>query len=321
MRKPLGLLLLLLTTLSACGLAATPEDTPTQSATSTPDPPTATPTSSLTATPTYRPSPRPDETENYQIFAGIPYAEKEDSYRLLDVYRPYDEAFKSRPTLLVMNPGSADKGPLVRHFAWEGYLVIFVDTRMDPYPAPVVDAFCSLAWVYAHADEYGYDADNIVAIGQSMGGLIVSTMGTIDDPTPYLDGCVGELPETEWIKAVVSFEGIWDLAASDELGRSAIRFLHNLYMGVIPGGDPELWEEASPATWINGNEPPFLLVHGSADENVYPVHSIRFAEALREAGGSAEVVRIPNLAHGGTPTSAAGIEAVEEFLALLFGTP
>ena len=41
---------------------------------------------------------------------------------------------------------------------------------------------------------------------------------------------------------------------------------------------------ASPVTYINGSEPPFLILHGSADELVSPIHPRKLRNTLEENG-------------------------------------
>ena len=47
---------------------------------------------------------------------------------------------------------------------------------------------------------------------------------------------------------------------------------------------PEIWAQASPASWVNGNEPPFLLIHGELDQSIPPSQSQEFDEILESAG-------------------------------------
>jgi acetyl esterase/lipase len=56
--------------------------------------------------------------------------------------------------------------------------------------------------------------------------------------------------------------------------------------------------QASPINFVDGKDPPVLLVHGIADVNSLPAQSSRFAERLRAAGVPAELLSIPDVGHG-----------------------
>ena len=47
--------------------------------------------------------------------------------------------------------------------------------------------------------------------------------------------------------------------------------------------------------------PPVLTIHGSADETVPYEEGIELTRALRNAGADAELIPVPNGAHGFTP--------------------
>jgi dipeptidyl aminopeptidase/acylaminoacyl peptidase len=48
---------------------------------------------------------------------------------------------------------------------------------------------------------------------------------------------------------------------------------------------------------IDGSEPPFIVLHGTADTSNSSVMSERFAAALERAGFNAELVRVPDADH------------------------
>jgi dipeptidyl aminopeptidase/acylaminoacyl peptidase len=60
---------------------------------------------------------------------------------------------------------------------------------------------------------------------------------------------------------------------------------------------PDLAVAASPVRFAHAGAPPFLFLHGSADELVPPRQSRRLAEALTAAGGTATVELVPGAGH------------------------
>jgi acetyl esterase/lipase len=48
--------------------------------------------------------------------------------------------------------------------------------------------------------------------------------------------------------------------------------------------DRTRWPETQPVNFVDGDEPPFLLLHGGSDRRVWESNSVRMAELLRAAG-------------------------------------
>jgi acetyl esterase/lipase len=60
---------------------------------------------------------------------------------------------------------------------------------------------------------------------------------------------------------------------------------------------PEKVREASPLTYVSSAAPPFLIMHGMADNAVPHGQSVRLYEALASAGGDVELRLIDALPH------------------------
>jgi dipeptidyl-peptidase-4 len=68
------------------------------------------------------------------------------------------------------------------------------------------------------------------------------------------------------------------------------------YLG-LPATDAEGYKEGSLLTYVDKLRRPLLLVHGTADDNVYFRHTLRLADALFRAGKDFEVLPLPSLTH------------------------
>jgi dipeptidyl-peptidase-4 len=68
------------------------------------------------------------------------------------------------------------------------------------------------------------------------------------------------------------------------------------YLG-LPGQQPEAYERSSLFPLAAGLTRPLLLVHGLADDNVHPRHSLLLAKALLAAGREHEVLLLPGITH------------------------
>lgn len=264
-----------------------PTHPPTPRPTTTPIPPTTTPL--------------PPEQVAVLVEQNLPYVSGGDYKQKLDLYRP-EGAEGTLPTIIAFHGGGGDKAELAsvaRYFAQRGYAVVSVNRRDYPavhYPVPVQDAYCALAWIYANAPTYGLDPERIVGLGHSSGGSLVALMGTMDDPARFLENCPHTLPEGPPLRAVVTYTGIFDYVDAAQSSTNMHDYVVE-YLEGEPDEIPERWAEASPASWLDGSEPPFLLIHGEKDQSVSPGNSERFAAALEQNGIGFELWIIPGGDH------------------------
>jgi len=288
-KKVLGLgLLLCLILLSGCASLEIPEPTTT---------------------------PKPKAVEVIKDQAYLP---DENENHLLDIYLP-NNIEGPFPVLVMIHGGNSDKKDLIiwgQTFARKGYAAISINHRQWPdysFPDHVEDAFCALAWIVNSADDYAFDPDQIVVMGHSAGGSLAATLGVINKPEKYLENCPHPLNNNDSIKGVIAFTVIFDYqtaaAESPNLEDYTIDLLGGSYEEI-----PEIWQEASAANWVDGNDPPFLLIHGGNDQSISPEQSIQAAEILEDAGVPVELLLIPGASHMQIKGSSQSMEAVEKFL-------
>jgi dipeptidyl aminopeptidase/acylaminoacyl peptidase len=60
---------------------------------------------------------------------------------------------------------------------------------------------------------------------------------------------------------------------------------------------PENYRRASPVTWVSKDDPPLLVIHGTADSTVPLDQSIRMQTAYRKAGLAVELIKVENAEH------------------------
>ena len=262
-------------------------------------------------------------------FRDIPYS-NDSPRQVLDVYLPTagDGPF---PTILAIHGGGfhtrsksvySKLGP---YYAANGYAFVAISYRLvpgDSYPAQVEDSFCSLAWLHDNAEEFGFDPDQVIVTGGSAGGYLASMVGTVDDPSIYLENCPNEYPSTDAAQGVVIYYGLYDFTnalddySAGEINGSLKRFWGAAYED-IPA---ERLAEMSPIAQIDGSEPPFIILHGTADRSVPSVMSERFATALEQAGVDVELILLPDVVHAFElkpltgPEMTLALNAVDEFL-------
>lgn len=310
--------------LSACAAATPipePTSTPEPEPTTTSLPPAATP---IPPTPTPEPTatPVPTETPREEVITEtIYYTGNNDDTQSADLYIPglLDPPF---PTILAFHGGGSNKRVFIgmgREYAEAGYAIIAVNYRDYPqaqYPDSNRDAQCVLAWVFANAETYGFDTEHIFAIGHSAGATLAAQLAVMDDPTVYARGCPYTLPGEAQLAGVVAYTIIADYATV--VGQSsALQSFAATYLDSTYESSPDRWAEASPASWVDGSEPPFLLIHGDADETIPMQQSVDFANQLTAAGVPVELLIIPGVEHAGATADAGAKQTMADFIASL----
>ena len=204
----------------------------------------------------------------------------------LDIYRPQGITEGAAPTVVFFYGGGWQRGErgqyqfVGRQLARHGVLAIVADYRTFPeavFPAFVEDGARAVAWASMHAGAYGGDARRLFVAGHSAGAQIAALLGT--DPV-YLDAH-GLSPSQ--LAGVIGLAGPYDFEIT---GR---------YRDVF--GPPSQWPQAQAVRHVTGNEPPFLLIHGEDDRVVEARDSRQLARRLREVGGDASVVMLPDAGH------------------------
>lgn len=237
-------------------------------------------TSAQGVTPT--PAPQP-------VAVDVAYAEANPRLQTLDVYTPAD-ADGPVPTVLLIHGGGFRVGdkremqPIAEYFVQSGFAVVNINYRLTPaaqYPDPLADSACALAWLHTHAEDYGFDPNHVVAVGESAGGYLVAMLG-IAPLEPLLGDCVYSLPENP-LRAVIPYYPMTGIAIDDYSSFS--RPFFDLLLGAQPEDDDyaERYAAASPLTYIDGSEPPFLIINGTRDPLLPLGDADGLAEALREA--------------------------------------
>ena len=99
------------------------------------------------------------------------------------------------------------------------------------------------------------------------------------------------------MKGVIDFYGNTDLVAEAKAdpAKNAPDWPASRLLGGPVLEHPELARRASPLTYVSGDDPPFLIVHGDADRTVAFAQSVLLVDALRAA--KVPVTFYP--AHGG----------------------
>lgn len=211
----------------------------------------------------------------------------------LDVYRPLGTDATSVPTVVFFYGGGWQRGQreqyrfVGRRLAQQGVLAIVADYRTFPragFPAFVDDAARAVAWTRQHAAEYRGDPRRLYVAGHSAGAQIAALLGT--DPR-YL-ARQGMTPRD--LAGVIGLAGPYDFVINGQ------------YEKVF--GPPAQWPQAQAINFVDGDEPPFLLIHGDKDRVVETRDSIDLAAKLRANRIQARLLVLPG---GGHEAALAGL--------------
>ena len=186
----------------------------------------------------------------------------------IDIYRPVG-ASEAAPVMVFFYGGSWRTGAredyrfVGRRLAAQGMLVLVADYRTYPeatFPGFVEDGARAVAWARDHAQEWGGDPTCMFVAGHSAGAQIAALLAT---DGRYL-AAHGMKPKD--LAGAISLSGPLDFAITGDL--------------VPVFGDPAQWPGAQPLNFVDGDEPPFLLIHSLRDKVVEAEDSRLFAAKL-----------------------------------------
>ena len=221
-----------------------------------------------------------------------------------DLYLPTNVAKGQRcPAVVIIHGGGwsgGDKGAareinIGTTLATNGYVGFSINyvlaTKDKPtWPQNLQECKTAVRWLRKNAERLGIEANHIGAIGGSAGGHL-TTMLAVTGPESGLDpaGPYGEFSCR--IQAAVDLYGPADLMTWPP-GSSSI--------SMLPGArkdKPELYRLASPAAHADKNDPPILILHGTADKTVAVEQSQELAETFKKAGLPHELIVIEGAPH------------------------
>jgi len=198
------------------------------------------------------------------------------------------------PGIVFVHGGAWRKGSPALYFrhavdmASKGYVCAAVEYRLSgeaAFPAAVEDVKCAVRSMRANARTYRLDPEKIAAVGNSAGGHLAAMLGVMNEEDD-LEGTGGNEEQSSKVNAVVAFYGVHDFM---RLGVKNPEGAIALFLGGLPEEVPEVYKRASPITYVDESDAPFLLLHGTADKLVPIKQSEDMRKALEEAGVRAEL--------------------------------
>ncbi len=244
------------------------------------------------------------------FFENIPYANDTLKKHLLDIYLPPVKK-ASYPLIIWVHGGAwmlndkyADMGYMtntIKAFIDSGYAIASIDYRHSttaPFPAQIQDCNQAIEYLYQNGAKYSLDVNKITLIGFSAGGHLSSLLALSNNNKVKGFYADGKKPDFK-IKLVLDFYGASDLLTlkgnDDKDPKNPITLL----LGAMVADRPDLAKKASPVTYIDKNDPPFLIIQGEKDQSVNPDQSVNLSARLKKAGVNNELIIVPGAPHFG----------------------
>ncbi|MEM1246736.1 MAG: alpha/beta hydrolase [Acidobacteriota bacterium] len=185
------------------------------------------------------------------------------------------------------DPSMAPQQPTFSALLERGFTVFMVRHGSSPMfkvPEAVVDVRKALAHIRDNASAWNVDADRLGVFGGSAGGHLSLMLGAASESAVGKEGDAGDAR----VAAVVAYFPPVDLqpivGPNDRF--PALDF------------DSELADDISPVLYVSKDDPPTLLVHGTADELVPLSTSQRIHAAFQKEGVTTELVVLEGAGHG-----------------------
>jgi dipeptidyl-peptidase-4 len=176
---------------------------------------------------------------------------------------------------------------LPQWLADQGFIIVSIDNRGTPgrghdWERAVYQKFGSVplddqvAALQALGKKYPeLDLDRVGIVGWSFGGYMAA-LAVLKRPDIFKAAVAGA-PVTDWYD--------YDTHYTER------------YLGVPKEKDDAAYRDASLLTYAKDLKRPLLLVHGTADDNVYFRHTLKLVDALFRAGRDFEVLPLAGLTH------------------------
>ena len=206
-------------------------------------------------------------SQDVQQTNNLVYARRKDRPLHIDTFVPNNvNSFKA--VVILVHGGGWKKGDRsnehtkAKWFSNRGFIVVCPEYRLSGealLPAAIHDLKDAIYWTREHALEWGGQPDRIILMGFSAGAHLVALAATAG-PEAGLD--ISEFQkQSNSVAACIVVAG--PSITNDERAFLEARkpeSNYQLFLGDLPENIPAIYEKASPAHWVSGNEPPMLFI-------------------------------------------------------------
>ena len=213
----------------------------------------------------------------------------------LDLYLPNGAARSDRPAVVFIHGGGFTGGDKAEYrsasvsadLARAGYVVVscnyVLGTKTAPgvWPQNIADSRAAVRWVRGHAKELGVNPEKIAVAGGSAGGYLALMVGLSDDKTG--PGGDPQASVSAKVAAVIDLYGVVNFSKHGK--------------GDVPGVAAAQQASYLPENQCDPQDPPVLILHGTADTTVDIQQSKDMAMALAKAKVDHELIIVTGAPH------------------------
>lgn len=231
--------------------------------------------------------------QNFRTVNDLEYYETggTDEKQKLDLYLPDDVS--DGPMLIWIHGGAWAFGnrkqerELAAQFASKGIAVAAISYRLSPgtwadpkfdkgiqHPEHINDVAHAFAWIYQHAQEYGYSANKVFVSGYSAGGHLAALLVTDTHYLTDLGLSAGN------VRGVIPIAGAYDISSyHDTHYRYNGPEMAEKHVKAVFGNTEADLANASPTNFIDNLSVPMLLISENQSYNYTQI----FEKALKKA--------------------------------------
>jgi acetyl esterase/lipase len=237
---------------------------------------------------------------------NVVYAKVNGTELHVDIYQPAGTSAEPHPAVILIHGGgwtAFDKSTMRGmggFLSRSGFVAFSVDYRLfkageNRWPAQLDDVQRAVRWIRANASKYGVDADHVGAFGHSAGAQLAALLG-MEDTRDNSDPALAKYSSR--VQAVVDVSGPSDFTRDHD--PDGDQFLTN-FLGASFAQNPQAWRDASPVFHVSKKDAPFLIFHGTKDDNVPIAQAQELYDKLKAAKVPVSFVKVDDVHTFRTP--------------------
>ena len=220
----------------------------------------------------------------YRSATGIVYDPQR--HLTLDIYTPVTA--RREPVIVFFYGGRWTDGAVAdfrfvgQALASQGFIAVLPEYRHYPqvrFPAFVEDAARAVRWTQQQVARFGGDPDKLFVMGHSSGAHLAAMLAL----NPQFLADAGA--DRSRLKGMIGLAGPYDFLPLTDPD------LRDMF------GPPERYELSQPISYVDGDNPPLLLLHGQDDRTVRVHNTRNLAAKVARVGGLVESHIYPEMSH------------------------